>query len=164
MKSAHNPLIEMILLIGCLVISTVSLADDKRFTATAVVTPGNGKLYVYWPGQRWGEKSRKTPEIQLDGEPLGLLKYKTYIERELPEGTYNLKLTGSSDASNWDGAEREFPAKIEAGENMFVRLLVKYDQRSNKMLEGRMKYALTFLPRAEEYALAEMGKLKPAPD
>lgn len=164
MKLARNSLIKMALLASFLLISAVSLGNDKRFTATAVVKPGNGKLYVYWPGQRWGEKSRKTPEIQLDDEPLGLLKYKSYIERELPEGTYNLKLTGSSDASNWDGPEREFPAKIEAGENLFVRLLVKYDQRSNKMLEGRMKYAVTFLPRAEEEALAEMGKLKPAPD
>lgn len=73
-------------------------------------------------------------------------------------------MTGDSEDSNWNGPERSFPARVEAGENLFVRLLVKYDQESNRLLEGRMQYAVTFLPRAEREALLEMDGLKPTAD
>ncbi len=161
LRMRRNSLIKITFVLVALAVSAGGLGRDKTFTPIAISEPGNGKLYVYWPGQRWGEKSRKSPEIQLDGKSLGLLKYKSYIELELPAGTYELKLTGESDASRWDGPERAFPAKIEPGENYYVRLQVKYDQASNRMLEGRMKYAVTFLPRDEQNAKAEMGGLKP---
>ena len=134
------------------------------YVPTAVKQPGNGKLFVYWPGQRWGEKSGRAPEIQLDGIPIGTLRYKHYLEIETAAGTYELKMTGDSEDSNWNGPERSFPARVEAGENLFVRLLVKYDQESNRLLEGRMQYAVTFLPRAEREALLEMDGLKPTAD
>ena len=134
------------------------------YVPTAVKKPGNGKLYVYWPGQRWGEKSGQAPEIQIDGVPIGTLRYKHYLEIETAAGTYELKMTGESEHSNWNGPERSFPAKVEAGGNLFVRLLVKYDQESNRMLEGRMQHAVTFLPRAEKEALLEMDGLKPIRD
>lgn len=161
-KKPSNLLIIKVIM-GVFLIGLVACQSSSQtsFSPTAVTKPGNGKLYVYWPGQRWGEKSGKSPEILLAGESLGLLKYKGFIERELPEGTYELKLSGEGDVSDWDGAERSFPAKIEAGENLFVRLLVKYDQESNRLLEGRMKYAVTFLPRGEKEAKPEMAGLKP---
>lgn len=130
------------------------------YTPTLITKPGNGKLFVYWPGQRWGEKSGRSPEIQLDGVPVGLLKYKRYIEIEMAAGTYELKMTGDSEASNWNGPERAFPAKVVAGENLFVRLLVKYDQETNRIGQGLMGYAINFLPRAESEALLEMDGLK----
>ncbi len=130
------------------------------YTPTLISKPGNAKLFVYWPGQRWGEKSGRSPEIQLDGVPLGLLSYKRYLEIEMAAGTYELKMTGDSEASNWNGPERAFPAKLVAGENLYVRLLVKYDQETNRLGQGAMSYAVTFLPRAEADALLEMNGLK----
>jgi hypothetical protein len=147
-----------ILACGCCLMACQS--SPTPYTPTAVKQPGNGKLFVYWPGQRWGEKSGRAPEIQLDGVPMGVLRYKSYIEIERAAGTYELKMTGESGDSNWNGPERSFPARLEAGENLFVRLLVKYDQESNRLLEGRMQYAVTFLPRAESEALTEMDGLK----
>lgn len=142
------------------VVLTACESTPTPYTPTLISKPGNGKLFVYWPGQRWGEKSGRAPEIQLDGIPVGLLKYKRYIEIETAAGTYELKLTGDSEASNWDGPERAFPAKVEAGENLYVRLLVKYDQQANRLGQGAMSYVITFLPRAEANALLEMDGLK----
>ncbi len=137
-------------------------SSQRPYVPEAVKKPGNGKLFVYWPGQRWGEKSGRSPEIQVDGVPVGTLRYKHYLEIELAAGTYELRMTGESDAANWDGPDRSFPARVEAGENLFVRLLVKYDQESNRLLAGRMQYTITFLPRAQREALLEMDGLKPA--
>jgi hypothetical protein len=135
-------------------------SNPTPYTPTVISKPGNAKLFVYWPGQRWGEKSGQAPEIQLDGVPVGLLRYKRYIEIETAPGTYELTLTGDSEASNWNGPERAFPARLVAGENVFVRLSVKYDQETNRLGQGAMSYSVTFLPRAEADALLEMDGLK----
>ena len=135
-------------------------SSTSTYTPTLITKPGNGKMFVYWPGQRWGEKSGRSPEIQIDGVPLGLLRYKGYLEIEIAPGTYDLKLTGDSEDSNWNGPERSFPAKVVAGENLFVRLLVKFDQETNRLGQGAMDYTVTFLPRAEAEALQEMHGLK----
>lgn len=150
----------MMILLGLFALSACQTAP-RPYVPAAVKQPGNGKLFVYWPGQRWGEKSGRSPEIQLDGVLVGTLRYQHFLEMELAAGTYDLKLTGDSEQSNWNGPQRSFPAKVTAGENLFVRLLVKYDQAANRMLEGRMRYVVTFLPRAEEVALLEMDGLKP---
>lgn len=149
----------IIILISCLAIAACA-SSPTPYTPTLITKPGNGKLFVYWPGQRWGEKSGSTPEIQLDGVPVGLLKYKRYIEIEVAPGTYELKVTGESDASNWNGPERAFPAKVVADENLFVRLLVKYDQETNRLGQGALGYTVMFLPRAQSEALLEMDGLK----
>jgi hypothetical protein len=149
----------IIILISCLAV-TACTSSPTPYTPTLITKPGNGKLFVYWPGQRWGEKSGRAPEIQLDGLPVGLLKYKRFIEIEMAPGTYELKMTGESELSNWNGPERAFPAKVVAGENLYVRLLVKYDQETNRLGQGAMGYAVTFLPRAESEALLEMDGLK----
>ena len=143
----------------CLAVGACA-STPTPYTPTLISKPGNGKLFVYWPGQRWGEKSGRAPEVQLDGVPVGLLRYKHYIEIEMAPGTYELKMTGDSEDSNWNGPERAFPAKVEAGENLFVRLLVRYDQETNRLGQGAMGYAVTFLPRAEAEALLEMNGLK----
>jgi hypothetical protein len=154
-----------IAIVVCLCVALGACGSNPTpYTPTLISKPGNAKLFVYWPGQRWGEKSGRAPEIQLDGVPVGLLRYRHYIEIETGPGTYELKLTGDSEASNWNGPERAFPAKLVAGENLFVRLLVKYDQETNRLGQGAMSYSVTFLPRAETDALLEMNGLKKVPE
>ena len=155
-----NYLKNMVIMAASVLLIAACESTPSSYTPTLISKPGNGKLFVYWPGQRWGEKSGRSPEIQLDGVPLGLLSYKRYIEIEIAPGTYELKLTGESEDSNWNGPERSFPAKVVAGENLFVRLLVKYDQETNRLGQGALGYAVTFLPRAETEALLEMDGLK----
>ena len=132
------------------------------FTPTAVKKPGNGKVYVYWPGQRWGEKSGQAAEIRIDGVPVGLLYYKRYLELELPGGAHRFSLSGESPEANWDGPAQSFTARVEAGRNLYIRLLVKYDQTSNRLGQGGMQYVIHFLPRGESEARREMAGLRPA--
>ncbi len=155
-----NLMINIVFFVVSSLVLAACSSTPKPFTPTLITKPGNGKLFVYWPGQRWGEKSGRAPEIQLDGVPMGLLTYKRYIEMELAPGTYELKMTGDSDESNWDGPERAFPAKVVAGENLYVRLMVKYDQDTNRLGQGALGYVVNFLPRAEGQALLEMDGLK----
>lgn len=129
-------------------------------TVEAAPRPGNALIYVYWPGQRWAEKSGQSPELRLSGVPVGLLRYKSYIELEVAAGTWELRLTGNSPAAKWDGPDQAFTTPLRAGEVKYVRLLVKYDQSTNTLGHGALGYVVSFLPRAPEQARAEMRKLK----
>ena len=153
-------MLKSLILLGFLAALTACQSNQSLFVPEAIKKPGNGKVYVYWPGQRWGEKSRKSPEIQLDGVPVGLLRYKSYIELELAAGRYELRLTGESEQSNWDGLDQSFPLLLEADEVKYVRLLVKYDQTTNSLGHGKLSYAVIFLPRAASEARLEIHGLK----
>ena len=145
--------IVMLLWVACLV---GCQTNQKSFVAQAIKQPGNGKIFVYWPGQRWGEKSGKSPEVQLNGVPVGVLRYKSYIELEITAGNYELRITGESAWSDWDGPDRAFTAPLEPGEIKYVRLLVKYDQSTNSLGHGFLSYVVNFLPRAEQEARLEL--------
>ena len=118
------------------------------------------KIFVYWPAQTWREKSGQRPELRLNGIPVGVLRYKSYIELEVAAGTYELRLTGESDGAKWDGPDRAFSTPLEAGEMKYVRLLIKYDQQTNTLGHGLLDYVIQFLPRAEQEARFEMFGLQ----
>ena len=139
-------------------------ANQTPFVPQAIKQPGNGKIFVYWPAQTWREKSGSSPEVRLNGIPVGVLRYKSYIELETTAGTYELRMTGDSAAADWEGADQAFTAPLEAGEIKYVRLLVKYDQETNRLGQGFMDHVVQFLPRAEKEARLEMYGLKKISD
>lgn len=157
MVRAIGLLVVVVLLSGCQ--TTV-----VPFTPKAAEDAGNALVYVYWPGQRWAEKSGESPEIQLDGVPVGVLRYKTYLQLEVAAGEHELRMTGASDDADWDGKDQYFNTPLKRGEVKYVRLLIKYDQNSNNLSEGLMSHVVQFLPRSEGQARIEMGDLKEARD
>ena len=122
----------------------------------------NALVYVYWPGQRWREKSGQAPEIQLDGVPVGLLKYKTYIPLEITPGNHEFRATGDSEYSDWKGRDEVVVIPIKADDITYVRLLVKYDQTKNTWQNPGMSHVVQLLPAPEAKALAELAELKEA--
>ena len=134
------------------------------FVPEAIGEPGNSRVFVYWPSQTWRERSGSRPEIQLNGVPVGILAYESYIELEVPPGTYELRLTGDSEAASWNGPDQAFTTPLEAGETRYVRLLVKFDQQTNTLGHGLLDYVVQFLPRAENQARLEMQGLRQIED
>ena len=149
----------LFLLVFCIGLAACQ-TNQTPFVPQAITKPGNGKIYVYWPGQRYAEKRGQSPEVQVNGVPVGVLRYKTYIELELAEGNYELRLTGDSPAADWELDDRAFTTPLEAGEIKFVRLLIKFDQETNSLGHGLMQYVVNFLPRAEREAKLEIYGLK----
>ena len=122
----------------------------------------NAMVYVYWPPQTWREQSGSRPELQVDGVPIGILRYKSYLKVELASGAHEFRITGSSDTANWQAGEKSFDLSVEAGEVHYVRLLVKFDQSANRLGKRGMEYVVQFLPRTEREARVEMGELRAA--
>lgn len=151
-----------------LLLSACAGAPSEPFSPEPTSNPNNARVYVYWPGQSWREKAGSALELQVDGAPLGLLRYKTYIPLELPPGSHEFRLTGEHQSpdweADWDGDDRHFETRLRPGDVKFVRLLIKYDQKSNKWTNAGMDYVVQFLPRAEKAAMMEMADLKISPN
>ena len=153
-------------LAGCLLAMCLLLAGCKTtpepFESTELVDDDKSFVYVYWPGQTWREKAGQHPEIQVDGVPVGLLKYKTYIPLELSPGSHEFRATGDSEFSDWQGRDKVVVLPIEAGEITYLRFMVKYDQQKNVWRNPGMSYVVQLLPISEKKARMEMGDLKEA--
>ena len=137
-------------------------SNGPPFAPAGLQNPDNASVYVYWPGQRYREKSGDYPEVQLNGVPVGILRYKTYIHIEVAPGTHELRVTGSSSRADWGEPDLSFETPLSRGETKYVRLLVKYDQKTNSLSEGRLGHVVQFLPRAASQARTEMSGLKAA--
>ena len=153
-----------VLLLAVLLLAGCSSTGSQPFIPEPAENSDNARVYVYWPGQSWREKAGSSLELQVDGAPLGLLRYKTYIPLEVPAGTHEFRLTGDHQSpdweADWDGDDRSFKLRLQPGEIKYVRLLIKYDQSTNKWTNPGMGYVVQFLPRAERSAVIEMADLK----
>ena len=138
--------------------------DGPPFMPQAAKNPENGRAFIYWPGQRWREKAGQYPEVQLDGVPVGVLRYKTYLEVEMPPGKHEFRVTAFSEAAKWNVDDKFFTTSIEPGETLYVRLFVQFDQKKNNLSNGLMKYVVQFLPKAEAQARMEMQDLRELED
>ncbi len=159
MTSRFRVFLGMLALAAAVGIGGCQSSGGRPFMPESVENPKNGRAYVYWPGQRWREKAGKYPELQIDGVPVGVLRYKTYLELELPPGMHEFRVTAFSKAANWDVDDKYFTMDIDPGKTVYVRLLVKFDQKMNKLGGGSMKYVVQLLPRGESQARMEMSDL-----
>jgi hypothetical protein len=147
-------------------ISGCAGSPDVPFQPEPAASADSGRIYVYWPAQGWREKADEAGEVQLDGVPVGLLRYKTYISLEVPAGVHELRLTGDSQSpdwvADWEGDDRFFETRVKPGDITYVRLLVKFDQTKNTLTNPGMSYVVQLLPRSASSARAEMSRLKPS--
>jgi len=136
------------------------------FTPPKPDRPEYARVYVYWPGQTWRERSGSALELQVDGVPIGLLRYKHYIPVEIPPGHHEFRLTGDGAGEDWRAdwkwPDQVFAKPLKPGEILYARLLIKYDQQKNTWTNPGMSYVVQFLPRAPGEARLEMADLKPS--
>jgi hypothetical protein len=141
-----------------------SAKPDEPFLPEPVSEAGNARVYVYWPPQGWREKAGSSLEVQVDGVPVGLLEYKTYIPLEVRAGVHEFRVTGEAQSADWEaeweGEDKFFETRLKPGEIKFVRLLIKYDQQKNTWTNPGMEYVVQFLPRSAATARMELAELK----
>ena len=155
-----------LLLLMLLVVSGVGCSSTQPFSPGPAAEPDNARVYVYWPGQRWREKAGSSFELQVNGVPVGLLRYKRYLEVELPPGNHEFRLTGNAQSADWqadwDGHDQVFVKPVESGEVLYARLLIKYDQQNMNWKGLGMDHVVQFLPRSAGSARMEMAALQPS--
>ncbi|AQA17160.1 hypothetical protein BST95_01925 [Halioglobus japonicus] len=76
-------------------------------------------VYIYRAAaSNLGKKPLRTnyPEILVDGEGAGLLRYNRHIRLELPAGQHEFVATGLTEAANWEPRGRGYTLNLEPGE------------------------------------------------
>lgn len=122
----------------------------------------NSLVYVYWPPQGWRERADEYPELRLNGVPVGVLEYRTYLVLEIPPGRHQFLLTGDSEFADWEDEDELLTLRLKRGETKYLRFLVKFNQVENRLGQGRMKYVTQLLPISAEQALVDLAELHAA--
>ena len=140
-------------------VSMSACANTDYFEPAMVASPGNAVVYVYRPAaSNPGKKPLRTsyPEIQVDGEAAGLLKYNQYLSIELPPGNYTFLATGLTQNARWEPRNVSSPLTVEADKHYFMRLRVEFD--TDKMTIGSFsgQYLIHLHPVAESEAVYEI--------
>jgi hypothetical protein len=113
---------------------------------TAYFEPGqpsvasNALVYIYRPAAtNPGKKPLRTsyPEILVNGEKSGLLKYQEHFPVELEPGKYQFVATGLTADARWKPKDRSYTLKVEPGEIYYLRLQVEFN--TDKMSIGSFR-------------------------
>lgn len=153
--AASITIVVVILLAGC--------ANSDYFEPTSLRNVSNAMVYVYRPGgSNPGKKPMITsyPEIMVDGNSHGMLKYAQYLALELEPGRREFVATGLTRDARWEPEDRKYSLNIEAGETYFLRFRVEYDTDHMTIGSFKGQYLIHLHPVDESEAVYEIRNLK----
>lgn len=138
-----------------------------HFTPAVASNPDDSMFYIYRPepSQPGLMKPLKFdyPEVLIDGQSIGVLKYNEYLVTELTPGAHDIRITGLTTASrNW--AERDIEQVIRPGQQkqVYMKLMVEYDTEKMNLAQMGPKYIIRLIPVDPENALYEIRNTRPA--
>lgn len=138
-----------------------------HFTPTVATNPNNTVFYIYRPEAAAPSLMKPLkfdyPDVLIDGNSIGVLKYDQYLVTELAPGTHTVTITGLTTTSKgW--AERDIEETISAsqGGQVFMKLQVEYDTQHMTLDQLAPKYIIKLLPVSGEDAQYEIRDTTPA--
>ena len=134
-------------------------ANSDYFEPTPLAEAGNSMVYVYRPAAKNPGKKPLTlsyPEVLVDGDSAGFLKYKEYLPVELTPGEHEFRVTGLTREARWEPKDRKYKLRTEAGESYFLRFGVEFDVDRMSLGTFRGQYIITFYPVDPEDAVYEI--------
>jgi hypothetical protein len=105
-------------------------SGTPHFVDHSLSDPAKALVYVYRPkASNPGKKPMRYsyPDIQVDGESVGVLRYNEYLVTELEPGPREFLATGLSAAADWNQKEVRYTRHLEAGKSYYLRLRVEYN-------------------------------------
>jgi len=140
-------------------------ASPGYFAPTPASNPDNAVVYIYRPAAtNPGKKPLTTsyPEIMVNGESAGMLRYKEYLRLELPPGEYEFVATGLTPNARWEPTDRSYGLSLESGDVRYLRFRVEFN--TDKMSVGtfRGQYIINLHAMAESEAIYQIRETKPA--
>lgn len=116
-------LIVLVLLLG-------GCGNTAYFEPGQPTASGNALVYFYRPAAtNPGKKPLRTsyPEIIVDEEKVGLLKYNEHFSVELEPGFHEFVATGLTPDARWKPEDRRYSLTVAPGQIYYVRLRVEFD-------------------------------------
>ena len=134
-------------------------ANSDYFEPTELANTSNSMVYVYRPAAKNPGKKPLTlsyPEVLVDGESAGFLKYKEYLPVELPSGEHEFRITGLTREARWEPKDSKYNLTTEAGKSYFLRFGVEFDVDRMSLGTFRGQYIITLHPVDPDEAVYEI--------
>lgn len=122
-------------------------ANTDYFEPKAPSAADKAVVYLYRPAAtNPGKKPLRTsyPEILIDGEKAGFLKYNQHFRVELAPGSHEFVATGLTPDARWKPEDRRYPLTVKAGETYYLRLRVEFDTDHMTIGSFRDQYHIHF--------------------
>jgi len=150
-----------VLLIACALLG--SCASPGHFEPTPIVESGAAMVYLYRPAaSNPGAKPLllSYPEVMIDGNSYGVLKYNSYRPIELPPGKHDVRLTGLTENSKWEPRDVNYSINLKPGETAYLKFRVEFDTAEMGFLELGPKYIISLNQVPESTAVYEIRDTK----
>ncbi|MEP6389006.1 MAG: DUF2846 domain-containing protein [Halioglobus sp.] len=149
-----------LLLIFLALVTLRGCANSDYFEPVASADPGSAVVYIYRPKATSPglakPLSSSYPEIMMNGESVGFIKYNRYLPVEVQPGEHEFLITGLTPNARWEPKDLKYKLKVEAGQTYYMRLRVEFD--TDKMSLGTFtgQYIINFHPVANDEAIYEI--------
>lgn len=140
-------------------INLAGCQHNAYFEAALPSSPDNALVYLYRPqASNPGKKPLvlSYPDILVDGDSVGVLKYNEYLVLELAPGQREFVATGLTRQANWKPENVSYNMRLEAGQRYFMRLRVEYDTDHMTIGSFRGQYLIHMHAVDETEALYEI--------
>lgn len=148
-----------------LVLSSTACSSDPKYFDVAQPAEDEGILYVYRSKVKHvvlQPMRYSYPDLILDGNSIGVLKYKTRRAIPIKAGKHNLRVTGLTEKAKWDQKDKELNFKIKPGEIKYLKINIQYDIDEINHIETMNKRAIYITPVDPEDAIYEIRDTKEA--
>jgi hypothetical protein len=126
-----------------------SCANTDYFDPTPIATSGNAMVYVYRPkGTNPGKKplTLSYPEVMVDGNSVGFLKYNEYLALEMAPGKHEFLATGLTPDAKWEPKDRNYTLDVKSGESYYMRFRVEFNTAKMSLGSFKGQYIITLNP------------------
>lgn len=146
-----------VLLIACVLLGACS--SPGHFEPTPIAGAGSAMVYLYRPAaSNPGSKPLllSYPEVMIDGNSHGVLKYNSYLAIELPSGKHDFRLTGLTKNAKWEPRDVEYGIDLKPGETAYLKFRVEFNTAEMGFLELAPKYIIGLSQVPESTAVYEI--------
>ena len=148
-----------ILAIFIAMLSLTGCPNTSYFEPSPISQTGKAMVYVYRPeATNPGKKPLRLsyPEVMVDGQSAGFLKYNDYLALEVEPGKRELVVTGLTRDAKWEPKDRSYTLDVAAGNSYFMRFMVEFDTAKMSLGTFSGQYIITFYPVDEVDAQYEI--------
>ena len=147
------------LLTAMLVLMLGACANTDYFAPVPPADPDSAVVYLYRPAAtNPGKKPLTTsyPEILVDGNSVGVLKYRKHMRLELPAGSYEFVATGLTPDARWEPEDRQYTLQTEAGQVYYMRFRVEFNTANMSIGSFSGQYRIHLHPVNENEAIYQI--------
>ena len=153
----------LLLLLAILTLS--ACASPGYFAPAPPSNPENAVVYIYRPAAtNPGKKPLTTsyPEIMVNGDSAGMLRYKEYLRLELPPGDYEFVATGLTPNARWEPEDRRYGLSLQSGDVKYLRFRVEFNTDKMSIGTFRGQYIISLHNIAESEAIYQIRETEAA--